>query len=146
MRFPAFRYGNLYYVRENGQDGSILAAIDAVATCITPGRAICRSVPGLGRDQFSACETCSIVGGVVAGAASRTGGKKFNAAWFALFSPLWGIFGGSLGLLPVVSREGWASQDAALIVGGFLLAACAVWFWIPIRFGVGGEDKTEPDV
>jgi hypothetical protein len=140
------RYGNIYYVKDNGQDSAVLSAIDAVEICLTPGHAVCRAVPGLGRDQFTACAACGVFGGVVAGAAARTGGKNFNAAWFALFSPLWALFFGSFGLLPVVSREGWASQDTVAVIAAFLITSGAVWAWIPIRFGTGGQDKTTPDV
>lgn len=121
------------------------AAVDAIATCATSGK-ICRAVPGFGRDQYSVCVGTSVVGGVIAGAASRTGGKRFNVTWLALFSPLWGIFFGSFGLLPVVSREGWANSDVAGVVAAFAVVAAATWAWIPSRFGPAGGEKTEPDI
>jgi hypothetical protein len=139
------RYGGKFYVRDNGEDGAVLAAIDGISKCLS-SRDVCVAVPGFGRDQFVACAACAVVGGSVAGAAARTGGKKFNASWFLLFSPLWGIFFVSFGLLPVVSREGFASLDAAGIFLSFAAAASATWTWIPLRFGESGAEKTTPDV
>lgn len=139
------RYGNKFYVRDAGEGGAVLAALDAITSCISSGK-ICRSVPGFGRDQFNVCATSAGVGGIMAGAASRTGGKKFNLPWLALFSPLWGIFFGSFGLLPVVSREGWASMDTSLVLASFAVAACLTWWFVPLRFGEPGTEKKEPDV
>jgi hypothetical protein len=139
------RYGGKFYVRDNGDDGAVLAAIDGIAKCLSQ-KDICTAVPGFGRDQFVACATCAVIGGTIAGASARTSGKKFNASWFVLFSPLWGIFFVSFGLLPVVSREGFASMDAAGVILSFLAAAGATWAWIPLRFGDSGAEKTTPDI
>lgn len=139
------RYGNKFYVRDAGEDGSVIASLDAITSCISSGN-ICRAVPGFGRDQFTVCATSAGVGGVMAGAASRTGGKKFNLPWLALFSPLWGIFFGSFGLLPVVTREGWASSDTAIVLAAFSVTAALTWWFVPLRFGPPGTEKSEPDV
>lgn len=139
------RYGSKFYVRDNGEDGAVFATVDAIVTCLQSGK-VCKAVPGFGRDQYAACLTCAGIGGAVAGASARTGGKRFNAPWVALFSPLWAIFFVSFGLLPVVSREGLVTLDSAGIVGVFTAIAAASWTWIPIRFGRSGADKTTPDV
>ena len=39
------RFGNQFYVRDNGEDGAILASIKAVETCLDRGG--CEVVPGL---------------------------------------------------------------------------------------------------
>lgn len=139
------RYGNKFSVRDVGEDGAVAAVVDAIERCVRSGN-VCRAVPGLGRDQFAVCVSTSIIGGAVAGAASRTGGKTFNVAWVGLFSPLWAIFFGSFGLLPVVTREGWASLDTAGILAAFAVTAVATWAWIPTRFGQAGEEKTDADI
>jgi TPM domain len=139
------RYGNKFYVRDVGEDGAVLAAVDAIEKCVESGK-VCRAVPGFGRDQYAVCVGTSVVGGVIAGAASRTGGKQFNAAWLALFSPLWGIFFGSFGLLPVVSREGWVNSDVAGVFAAFAAVAVATWAWVPTRFGPAGGEKTDADI
>lgn len=139
------RYGSSFYVRDFGEDGSVLAAVDGIVKCVESGK-ICKAVPGYGRDQFTASAVCAAVGGAVAGAAARTGGSRFNLPWLALFSPLWSIFFVSFGLLPVVAREGFFVPDAAGIVASFSATAVAVWLWIPVRFGDAGVDKTTPDI
>jgi hypothetical protein len=139
------RYGNKFYVRDVGEDGSVLSAIDAIATCINSGN-VCRAVPGFSRDQYTVCLTTSVIGGVIAGAAARTGGQTFNWSWLALFSPLWGIFFGSFGLLPVVSREGWNNLDVVGIFLAFAMFSAATWAWVPTRFGPAGGGKTDADV
>lgn len=136
------RYGNLFYVREHGQDGAIIAAVESIKTCLTR-EGVCRVTPGIGADQLAVTLGCSAVGGAVAGAASRTGGKRFNAPWVLLFAPLWGIFFVSFGVGTVAAREGLASFDVGKEVAAFATAAAATWWWVPIRFGEGGQAAPE---
>lgn len=136
------RYGNLFYVREHGQDGAIMAAVESIKTCLSR-EGLCRVTPGIGADQLAVTLGCSAVGGAVAGAASRTGGKRFNGPWVLLFAPLWGIFFVSFGVGTVVAREGLASFDVAKEVAAFATAAAATWWWVPIRFGEGGKAAPE---
>jgi hypothetical protein len=44
------RYGNQFYVREQGYDQSILSAIDAIATCLDQDG--CAVVPGIPQEQW----------------------------------------------------------------------------------------------
>jgi hypothetical protein len=46
------RYGNQYYVRDHGEDGSILASLHAVEGCLIAGG--CQVVPGLPMELLSA--------------------------------------------------------------------------------------------
>lgn len=136
------RYGNLFYVKDHGQDGAIIATVEAIKTCLNR-EGVCRVTPGVGADQLAVTLGCSAVGGAVAGAASRTGGKRFNGPWVLLFAPLWGIFFLSFGVGTVAAREGLASLDVAKEVAAFATAAAATWWWVPIRFGEGGQAAPE---
>ena len=44
------RFGNQYYVRDNGEDGAILEAISSVENCLNRGG--CQVVPGLPKEQW----------------------------------------------------------------------------------------------
>lgn len=136
------RYGNLFFVREHGQDGAIMAAVESIKTCLSR-EGVCRVTPGIGADQLAVTLACSAVGGAVAGAASRTGGKRFNGPWVLLFAPLWGIFFVSFGVGTIAAREGLASWDVGKEVAAFAAAAAATWWWVPIRFGEGGQAAPE---
>ena len=136
------RYGNLFYVKDKGQDGAILAAVQSIKTCLNR-EGVCRVTPGIGGDQLAVTLACSAVGGAVAGAAARTGGKRFNGPWVLLFAPLWGIFFVSFGVGTVAAREGLASLDVGKEVASFATAAAATWWWVPKRFGEGGKAAPE---
>lgn len=135
----ANRFGNEFYIRDNGIDGALFAAIEKIEGC---GMAGCRVVPGVSTDQLYISLGCAAVAGCVAGAASRTGGsgggkKIVNWEYVALFSPLWGIFLVSFGIGPVVTRDGYA--ELAGVISVFVACVIGVWAWIPARFGEPGE-------
>ena len=98
------RFGNQFYVRDNGEDGAILASIKAVETCLDRGG--CEVVPGLPQEQWQWTLLTSLLGGVIAGfaASPREGGKSFSIGWVLLLSPLWIILFGIFGIAPVVTR------------------------------------------
>lgn len=98
------RYGNQFYVRENGEDQSIISALNSVETCIRQGG--CQVVPGLPQEQWILTLITSIVGGVVCGFAAhpRKPGEIFSWQWALIFSPLWGILFIAFGIGPVVTR------------------------------------------
>ncbi len=98
------RYGNQFYVREQGYDQSILSAIDAIATCLDQDG--CAVVPGIPQEQWILTLITSIVGGVVFGFAGhpRKEGEIFAWKWALIFTPLWGMLFISFGLGPVLTR------------------------------------------
>ncbi len=98
------RFGNQFFVRDNGEDQSILEALESIKTCLRQGG--CRVVPGLPKEQWILTLITSIVGGVVCGFAAqpRKDGQIFSWQWALIFSPLWGILFIAFGIGPVVSR------------------------------------------
>ena len=59
------RFGNQYYVKEHGEDGAIIDALNAVEVCLERGG--CQVVPGLPLEQWLWTLTTSAVGGLIAG-------------------------------------------------------------------------------
>jgi energy-converting hydrogenase Eha subunit A len=98
------RFGNLYFVRENGENGSIVEALESIKTCLQ--RNGCRVVPGLPREQWILTLITSVVGGLVCGFAAipRKKGQMVAWQWALIFSPLWGILFFAFGLAPVLTR------------------------------------------
>jgi len=98
------RYGNQFFVRENGEDQAILGALESIETCLR--RDGCAVVPGLPQEQWVLTLITSIVGGVVCGFAAhpRRAGQVIAWQWVLIFSPLWGILFFAFGIGPVVTR------------------------------------------
>ena len=98
------RYGNQFYVKENGEDGAILDAISTVKECLNVGG--CKVVPGLPKEQWIWTLTTSLLGGLIAGFASapRKDDQIIAWGWLLLLSPLWIILFGVFGIAPVVTR------------------------------------------
>ncbi len=98
------RFGNQFYVRDNGEDGSILASIQAVKTCLDRGG--CEVVPGLPQEQWQWTLLTSLLGGIIAGfaASPRKENESFSIGWLLLLSPLWIMLFGIFGIAPVVTR------------------------------------------
>ena len=98
------RFGNQYYVKDHGEDGAVLDAINSVEICINRGG--CKVVPGLSKEQYTWTLCTSILGGLVAGfaAAPRKEGQMISIIFLALLSPLWGMLFGIFGLAPIISR------------------------------------------
>lgn len=98
------RFGNLYFVREQGEAQSIIQSLESVKTCLAQGG--CNVVPGLPREQWILTLVTSIVGGAVFGFAAhpRKPGQLVAWQWALIFSPLWGILFIAFGIGPVVSR------------------------------------------
>ena len=59
------RFGNQYYVKDHGEDGAVLDAINSVEICLKKGG--CQVVPGLPKEQYIWTLCTSILGGLVAG-------------------------------------------------------------------------------
>ncbi len=98
------RYGNQYYVRDNGQDAAVLDSLHAVKGCLAIGG--CQVVPGLPQEQWLLTLATSILGGLIVGFAAfpRKPGRRFEWAWVLLLSPLWLILFGVFGVAPIVTR------------------------------------------
>jgi hypothetical protein len=114
------RFGNQFYIRENGEDQSIIDTIETLELCLRRGG--CSVVPGLPREQWALTLVSSVVGGLVFGFAglSRKSQPGFSWQWALIFSPLWGILFLAFGVGPVVTRTSeWL--PLARNVGGFLL-------------------------
>ncbi|HEY9654104.1 MAG TPA: TPM domain-containing protein, partial [Crinalium sp.] len=63
------RFGNQFFVREHGEDQSILEALESIKLCLRRGG--CLVVPGLPPEQWALTLITSIVGGVVCGFAAK---------------------------------------------------------------------------
>ncbi len=98
------RFGNMYYIRENGENSSIMNSLGTVKGCLVKGG--CGVVPGLPREQWILTLITSIVGGLVFGFAGipRKSDQVFAWQWVLIISPLWGILFIAFGIGPVVTR------------------------------------------
>jgi hypothetical protein len=131
------RYGNQFFVRENGEDRAIIEALESIETCLRQNG--CAVVPGLPQEQWILTLITSIVGGVVCGFAAhpRKPGQVIAWQWVLIFSPLWGILFLAFGVGPVVTRTSdWIpiTRNIAGFAIGFLVA-----FLSP---GLGGSSST----
>lgn len=120
------RYGNLYFVREEGEDQAILQALGSIETCLRQGG--CRVVPGLPQEQWILTLITSVLGGIICGFAAqpRRKGQIFAWQWALIFSPLWGILFIAFGLGPVLART---SEWLPLVrnIAGFLIGALVAY-------------------
>lgn len=120
------RYGNQFFVRDNGEDQSILQSLQTIETCLRQGG--CRVVPGLPREQWILTLITSALGGVIFGFAAqpRKDRQVFSWQWALMFSPLWGILFIAFGIGPVVSRTSdWLPLIRNIL--GFLIGALAAY-------------------
>ncbi len=119
------RYGNQFYVREQGQDQSILASIGAIETCLDQDG--CTVVPGLPQEQWILTLITSMVGGLIFGFAGhpRKEGEIFAWRWALVLTPLWGMLFIAFGIGPVVTRTAeWLPivRNVAGFIGGAIIA------------------------
>jgi hypothetical protein len=124
------RFGNMYYVRDRGEDAAVIDSLQTVRECIQRGG--CTVVPGLPREQWLLTLVCSILGGAIAGFAAQPRKPEQSVAWqwALIFSPLWGILFIAFGLAPVITRTSElipVVQNSA----GFLIGAL-VAFLTPV--------------
>ena len=98
------RFGNQFYVRDNGEDGAILASIKTVESCLDRGG--CEIVTGLPKEQWQWTLLTSLLGGIIAGfaASPRKSNESFSIGWLLLLSPLWIMLFGIFGIAPVITR------------------------------------------
>ncbi|KAG1656458.1 hypothetical protein FOA52_005888 [Chlamydomonas sp. UWO 241] len=100
------RFGNMFYVREEGEQAAVVNSVDALVGCLAKPEG-CRVVPGIPADQYNFTLLTSICGGIIFGSAARLepqGFVKRRWVWTLLFSPLWATLFVSYGLGPIVSR------------------------------------------
>lgn len=120
------RFGNLYFVREEGEDQAILQALNSVKGCLIKGG--CSVVPGLPREQWILTLITSVIGGIICGFAAQPRNDKqvFAWQWALIFSPLWGILFIAFGIGPVVTRT---SDWLPLVrnISGFLIGALVAY-------------------
>ncbi len=124
------RFGNQYFVRDQGEDQAIIQALESIKICLRKGG--CRVVPGLPQEQWLFTLITAIVGGIICGFAAHTRqeGQLIAWQWMLIFSPLWGMLFISFGIGPVVSRT---SEWLPLVrnIAGFLVGALVAYL-IPI--------------
>lgn len=98
------RYGNQFFVRDNGENQAIVESLEAVMGCLDRGG--CSVVPGLPQEQWILTLVSSIVGGVICGFAAhpRKEGQGIAWQWALILSPLWGMLFVAFGIAPVVTR------------------------------------------
>ena len=123
------RFGNQYYVRDHGEDGAVIDAINSVKLCLEKGG--CQVVPGLPKEQYIWTLTTSILGGLVAGfsSAPRKKNQIISIGFLFLLSPLWGMLFGVFGLSPIITRTSdilpLVKNTLAFLaaaIGGYLLS------------------------
>ncbi|MGB3138012.1 MAG: TPM domain-containing protein [Nodosilinea sp.] len=134
------RYGNQFFVRENGEDNSILSALESIQGCLRQGG--CNVVPGLPQEQWVLTLITSVVGGVICGFAAhpRQPGQVLAWQWVLIFSPLWGILFFAFGLGPVVTRT---SEWLPVVrnVSGFFIGALVAYL-TPAFGGPASDSET----
>ncbi|NJN73855.1 MAG: TPM domain-containing protein [Limnothrix sp. RL_2_0] len=117
------RFGNMYYVRDHGENKAIADALETAEICLVREGG-CMVVPGLPREQWILTLISSVLGGVICGFAAipRKEGQAFAWQWALIMSPLWGILFLAFGVGPVVTRT---SEWLPLFrnVMGFLMGA-----------------------
>ncbi|GLI59244.1 hypothetical protein VaNZ11_001090, partial [Volvox africanus] len=118
------RFGNMFYVREQGEQAAILASTQVLIGCL--GRPDgCTVVPGLPEEQYYFTLVTSVAGGLVAGFVSKLEPQGFvqrRWVWLLIFSPLWASLFINFGLGPVISR----TDDKLPVIGnclGFAMGA-----------------------
>ena len=116
------RFGNQYYVKDNGEDGAIVDSLAAVEFCLNKGG--CQVVPGLPQEQWILTFAASILGGLVAGFAAfpRKEGIRIAWNWLLLMAPLWLLIFAFFGLAPILTRTSDLMPLAANCLG-FLTSA-----------------------
>ncbi len=119
------RYGNQFFVREQGEHQSIIASLDAIMGCLAQNG--CAVVPGLPQEQWILTLMTSIAGGLVFGFAGhpRKEGEIFAWKWALVLTPLWGMLFFAFGIGPVVSRTSDILpivRNLAGFVGGSIIA------------------------
>jgi energy-converting hydrogenase Eha subunit A len=133
------RFGNMYYIREHGENNAIVEALESVKVCLRKNG--CNAVPGLPQEQWILTLISSIVGGVILGVAviPRNKDQVIAWQWGLIMSPLWGILFIAFGMGPVVIRTPEFLPLFRNIIG-FMLGA-VVAFLSPSMLGTSTSDS-----
>ncbi len=121
------RFGNQFFVRDNGEDEAIVSAIQTVETCLER-QGGCKVVPGLPDEQWILTLVTSVLGGVICGFAAqpRKEGQILAWQWALILSPLWGILFIAFGIAPVIARTAdWLPLFRN--IAGFAIGALAAF-------------------
>jgi hypothetical protein len=138
------RYGNMFYVRDNGADDAVLSATRTLVTCLRRVGG-CAAVPGVPSEGAWLTLSPSVFAGAVAGYAARqppSGPVTSSAGWLLVTAPLWAFLLGAFGIAPVLLR----SDDVAALgpnLGAFALTA-GLLYLTPI-FGASPATKPRRD-
>ena len=134
------RFGNQYYVRDNGEDAAIVDALHTVKGCLEIGG--CQVVPGLPTEQWVLTLGTSMLGGLIVGFAAypRQKGRLVEWAWVLLLSPLWVILFGVFGVAPIVTRT---TDLLPLLRNGLGFLAAAVGAYLVAQVTVGKPRESE---
>lgn len=113
------RYGNQFFIQDNGRAKAIAETVNAIDVSLRQGGRA--SVPGIPPEHWIFTFVLSICGGLVAGFASHGHDEEhwFNWKGFLISSPMWFILFVAFGLGPVLTR----TSDWLLVLkncGGFL--------------------------
>ena len=131
------RYGNMFYVRDNGEYKALEESIDALDVCFRKPDG-CQVPPGLPEEQYFFTLLCSVLGGGILGASLRidpVGFVRRRWVYGLLFSPLWFTLSIAYGIGPVTSRTGevmpvllnlGATIASAALIANYKSAADAV--------------------
>lgn len=134
------RYGNQFFVSEEGYEAALLNTIDAIKQCIVREEG-CNNVPGLTDDLYFLTLATSIAGGCVFGFAARLspqGRVDGSWQWVVLLSPLWLLLFASFGILPIVGRT---SDWEPLVKNSLGFLGAAAGFYLTPIFGKSPIEK-----
>lgn len=123
------RYGNLFYVRDNGEFSAVDSSLDALDVCLRKNG--CPVPPGLPQDQYFFTLATSIAGGAIAGAVSRIDPQGFvrrRWVWLVVFFPLWGTLSINFGIGPIVSRTDDPLPVIMNVAATVLTGALIFWY------------------
>lgn len=122
------RYGNQFYVQQEGEGAALMSTVQAIDECLRRPEG-CKSVPGLTNDLYYLTLGTSFAGGCVFGFAARlppSGRVEASWQWVVFLSPLWLLLFVPFGILPVIGRT---SELAPLLKNtvGFAVGAAALY-------------------
>ncbi|CAI7884215.1 unnamed protein product [Closterium sp. NIES-53] len=143
------RFGNQFYVAEQGDTRAVQEAVATLQTCLLKPTG-CNNVPGLVDDLYFVTLSTAILSGIVFGFAARlepSGKVEASWQWVLLFSPLWLLLLVAFSYLPITARTD--DVEPLLKNGAGFLAGAAAIYLTPIfgqspvaNWGKGKEDGT----